>query len=67
MLRSRNQVQERRNTELQSDVKEYEQLAQDDPMMGEHIEAVEKQLAEFKTAFEEFRSKMVRNALEKDG
>lgn len=52
---------------MQSDVKEYEQLAQDDPVMSELTEAVEKQLAEFKTAFEEFRGKTVRSAQEKDG
>lgn len=67
MLRNRNQIQERRNAELQSDVREYEQLAQDDPVIDELTEAVEKQLKEFKNAFEEFRSKTARNAQEKDG
>lgn len=67
MLRNRNQIQERRNAELQSDLREYEQLAQDDPVIDELTEAVEKQLKEFKNAFEEFRSKTARNAQEKDG
>lgn len=67
MLRNRNQIQERRNAELQSDVREYEQLVQDDPVIDELTEAVEKQLKEFKNAFEEFRSKTARNAQEKDG
>jgi chromosome segregation ATPase len=52
---------------LHSDIRDYDQLTQEDSLQNDLIEAVQKQLADFKASFEEFRAKQMKITQEKDG